>query len=148
MLHLFTSKSKRLAQDSDGQSLAEFIVVYPLFFLLVLFIITYAWWWWSQSTAACAVHDGAYQAARRGGSIGAGYAAISSKLEAALGGTASSYAGHYGLSEIPGMQSVQGNIHHDEVVNIPWVGDLTLSVKAQSVQRKEQFYGGPPAGWW
>lgn len=139
---------RQLAREERGQALLEFLIVYPLFFLLVLFVIAYGWWWWNQSTAACAIHDGTYEAARREGDIGAGEAAVRAKLEAALGGTASAYAGHYSLSDVPGMRSVRGNIHKDHVIDIPWVGDVLFAVKAQSFQRKERFYGGPPAGWW
>jgi len=136
----------KLLRGREGQALAEFIIVYPLFFLLVLFVIAYGWWWWNQTTAACAIHDGTYEAARVGGGVGG--AAIREKLQAALGGTADLYEGHYSIAEFPGMRSVRGDIHLDHTVNIPWVGDVLFRVRACSFQRKEKFYGGPPAGWW
>jgi hypothetical protein len=43
---------------------------------------------------------------------------------------------------------VSGSVRNSSLFSLPYLGALPLNIQAQSFQRLEQFYGGPPAGWW
>jgi len=118
----------------------------PLFVAISAGIIFYGWLWWNQVTAATAIHDGVYLVARHGGDVARGMAHIRSLLEAALGGYAQGFS--YEITTDLASRSVRGAIEQQEVVSLPFVGQFTFSVKASSFQRLEQFWAGPPAGWW
>ena len=131
----------------SGAAMVEFAMVFPLLTLLFLFVAVYGWYWWNQTTAATAIHRGVYAAAIKGGSARAGHEATQDMLHAALGGAADSYEGNYYIIRRPGWRSDIGGIENKQIINIPWVGPLLFTVKAQSVQRHERFYGGRPTGW-
>jgi len=139
-------KAIRFVREEHGQDLLEWTVALPIFLMLAAAIVLYGWYWWNQTTAAIAIHDGVYLAARRGGSIAQGEARIVEVLKAALGG----YAQDYSWQLVPdiGLRSIWGQITNDKVVTLPFVGDTLFKVRASSFQRWEQFYGGPPSGWW
>jgi hypothetical protein len=136
----------RLGQEEDGQDLVEWTVGLPVFLILCAGIVFYAWMWWNQVAAAAAVHDGVYLAAMRGGDPSAGYARAQRMLRSSVGSFASSYSISIGADA--SRRSVLGSIRNDSVFPLPFVGALPLHVQAQSFQRQEQFYGGPPQGWW
>lgn len=131
--------------DQRGQALVEWTVGLPVFLILCAGIVFYAWMWWNQVTAA-AVHDGTYLAALRGGNLGAGYARTQMMLRSAVGGFASSYSISIGAD--PGRRSVSGSVRNSRLFKLPYLGALPLNIQAASFQRLEQFYGGPPRGWW
>ncbi len=66
-------------------------------------------------------------------------------LRAALGGVADDYAGTFEIKDLPAMRATVGHIRNESVVAVPYLGTRVLVVEARSFQRKEQFYGGPPA---
>lgn len=131
----------------SGAAMVEFALVFPLLTLLFLLVATYGWYWWNQTTAATAIHEGVYATAIKGGSNRDGIEATQAQLRAALGGAADSYNGNFYILARPGWRSDIGGIENKQVVRIPWVGPLLFTVKAQSVQRHERFYGGRPTGW-
>lgn len=124
----------------------EWVIGLPLFLLLCGAIAFYAWLWWNQTTAAIAIHDGAYLAAQRGGSVAAGSARTARMLNAALGKTSGRY--YWTMIQDEDTRSVIGYIYNDDVMKIPYIGRMPLVIRAGSYQRWEQFYGGPPDGWW
>jgi hypothetical protein len=136
----------RFGQEEDGQDLVEWTVGLPVFLILCAGIVFYAWMWWNQVAAAAAVHDGAYLAAMRGGDTSAGYARAQRMLRSSVGGFAGSYSISIGADA--NRRSVLGSIRNDGVFQLPFLGALPLQIQAQSFQRQEQFYGGPPQGWW
>ncbi len=136
----------RLWSDERGQDLVEWTVGLPVFLILCAGIVFYAWMWWNQVAAAAAVHDGTYLAAMRGGDTGAGYTRTERMLQSAVGGFASSY--RITLGEDAGRRSVAGAVRNSRLFSLPYLGALPLNIQAQSFQRLEQFYGGPPQGWW
>jgi len=138
--------SLRFLRDRRGQDILEYTVVLPIFLMVVVGLMVYAWYWWSQTTAAVAIHDGTYLAARRGGSIAQGMARVEELLRAALGGGAQHI--HYSITERPAERSMEGQIEGERMIHLPFVGDTLLRVRASSFQRREQFYGGRPNGWW
>ncbi len=133
-------------RDECGQDLVEWTVGLPVFLILCAGIVFYAWMWWNQVAAAAAVHDGTYLAAMRGGNTGAGYARTQRMLQSAVGGFASSYAVSIGADA--NRRSVIGSVQNNRLFQLPFLGALPLNIRAQSFQRLEQFYGGPPQGWW
>ncbi len=137
---------RRWHHDEHGQDLIEWTVGLPIFLILCAGIVFYAWMWWNQVAAAAAVHDGTYLAAMRGGDTSAGYARAQRMLRSAVGGFASSYS--ISLAPSPGRRSVIGSVQNHRVFQLPFLGALPLNIQAQSFQRQEQFYGGPPQGWW
>ncbi len=146
---VFDSVVRRLAQfrqREDGQDLVEWTVGLPVFLILCAGIVFYAWMWWNQVTAAAAVHDGTYLAAMRGGDTGAGYARAQRMLRSAVGNFASTYTISIGADA--SRRSVIGSVQNHRMFQLPFLGALPLNIQAQSVQRQEQFYGGPPQGWW
>jgi hypothetical protein len=132
--------------DDGGQDLVEWTVGLPVFLVLCAGVVFYAWMGWNQVTAAAAVHDGTYLAARRGGDVGSGYARSQAMLRSAVGGFASSYSVSIGAD--PGRRSVSGSVRNSRLFKLPFLGSLPLHIQAGSFQRLEQFYGGPPQGWW
>ena len=132
--------------DERGQDLVEWTVGLPIFLILCAGIVFYAWMWWNQVVAAAAVHDGTYLAAIRGGDPGAGYARTQRMLRSAVGGFASSYTITIGADA--SRRSVAGSVRNGSLFSLPFLGALPLNIQAQSFQRLEQFYGGPPIGWW
>jgi hypothetical protein len=145
----FDSLVRRLTQfqrDDNGQDLVEWTVGLPVFLILCAGIVFYAWMWWNQVAAAAAVHDGVYLAAMHGGDASAGYAKAQRMLRSSVGGFAGSYSISIGADA--GRRSVLGSIRNDGVLQLPFLGALPLHIQAQSFQRQEQFYGGPPQGWW
>ena len=136
----------RFGDDECGQDLIEWTVGLPVFLILCAGVVFYAWMWWNQVAAAAAVHDGTYLAAMRGGDTSAGYARAQRMLRSAVGGFASSYS--ISLASSPGQRSVVGSVQNHRVFRLPFLGALPLNIQAQSYQRQEQFYGGPPQGWW
>ncbi len=134
------------SRDERGQDLVEWTVGLPVFLILCAGIVFYAWMWWNQVAAAAAVHDGTYLAAIRGGDVGAGYARTQRMLRSAVGGSANSYSISIGADA--GRRSVAGSVRNSSVFSLPYLGAMPLNIRAQSFQRLEQFYGGPPAGWW
>ncbi len=132
--------------DGRGQDLLEWTVGLPVFLILCAGIVFYAWMWWNQVVAAAAVHDGTYLAAMRGGDTGAGYARIERMLRSAVGASADAYTLSIGADA--SRRSVTGSVRNYSLFRLPYLGTLPLNVQAQSFQRLEQFYGGPPAGWW
>ncbi|CAG0945067.1 hypothetical protein ANRL1_02099 [Anaerolineae bacterium] len=136
----------RLLADEQGQDLVEWTVGLPVFMILCAGIVFYAWMWWNQVAAAAAVHDGTYLAAMRGGDTGAGYARTQRLLRSAVGGFANSYSVSIGADS--GCRSVSGSVRNNSLFSLPYLGALPLNIQAQSFQRLEQFYGGPPQGWW
>ena len=136
----------RLFTDEQGQDLVEWTVGLPVFMILCAGIVFYAWMWWNQVVAAAAVHDGTYLAAMRGGDTGAGYARTQRMLQSAVGGFASSYSITLGADT--SRRSVSGSVRNSSLFSLPYLGALPLNIQAQSFQRLEQFYGGPPQGWW
>ena len=132
--------------DERGQDLVEWTVGLPVFMILCAGIVFYAWMWWNQVVAAAAVHDGTYLAAMRGGDTGAGYARTQRMLQSAVGGFASSYSITLGADT--SRRSVSGSVRNSSLFSLPYLGALPLNIQAQSFQRLEQFYGGPPQGWW
>ncbi len=139
-------KFARLCDDARGQDVLEWTVGLPIFLILCAGIAFYAWTWWNQTTAAAAIHDGAYVAAIKGGDNGAGYGRIQQMLKASVGGFAGSYS--YSLAPVPGSRSVSGTISTPRAVKLPFLGEMLFGIRASSFQRAEQFYGGPPGGWW
>ncbi len=137
---------RRWHYDECGQDLVEWTVGLPIFLILCAGIVFYAWMWWNQVAAAAAVHDGTYLAAMRGGDTSAGYARAQRMLRSAVGSFASSYS--ISLAPSPGQRSVIGSVQNHRVFQLPFLGALPLNIQAQSFQRQEQFYGGPPQGWW
>ena len=133
-------------RDESGQDLVEWTVGLPVFMILCAGIVFYAWMWWNQVAAAAAVHDGTYLAAIRGGDTGAGYARTQRMLRSAVGGFASSYSITIGADA--SRRSVSGSVRNSSLFSLPYLGALPLNIQAQSFQRLEQFYGGPPNGWW
>ena len=133
-------------RDEQGQDLVEWTVGLPVFMILCAGIVFYAWMWWNQVAAAAAVHDGTYLAAMRGGDTGAGYARTQRMLRSAVGGFASSYSITIGADA--GRRSVAGSVRNSRLFSLPYLGALPLNIQAASFQRLEQFYGGPPNGWW
>ncbi len=133
-------------RDESGQDLVEWTVGLPVFMILCAGIVFYAWMWWNQVAAATAVHDGTYLAAMRGGDMGAGYARTQQMLRSAVGGFASSYS--ISIVADAGRRSVAGSVRNSSLFSLPYLGALPLNIQAQSFQRLEQFYGGPPQGWW
>lgn len=142
----FAIRISRFSRDECGQDLVEWTVGLPLFLILCAGIVFYAWMWWNQVAAAAAVHDGTYLAAMRGGDAGAGYARIQRMLRSAVGGFASSYTVSIGADA--SRRSVAGSVRNSNLFKLPYLGAMPLNIQAQSFQRQEQFYGGPPAGWW
>jgi hypothetical protein len=149
---LFESREKSekglasgLAGGQRGQALTEFIVVFPILVVLFLFVAAQAWWWWNQASAAVAIHDGTAAAAHHTGSLAEGYGETRRALAAPLGGTAQDYEGTYAIVELPHMRATAGRIANARVIDLPYVGPALFTVEARSFQRKEQFYGGPPA---
>ena len=136
----------RLFADQRGQDLVEWTVGLPLFLVLCAGIVFFAWMWWNQVAAAAAVHDGTYLAAMRGGDLGAGYARTQRMLRSAVGSFANSYS--ISIGPDASRRSVAGSVRNSNLFNLPYLGALPLNIQAQSFQRLEQFYGGPPAGWW
>lgn len=136
----------QFARDERGQDLIEWTVGLPVFLILCAGIVFYAWMWWNQVAAAAAVHDGVYLAAMRGGDVGTGYARTQRMLRSAVGGFASSYSISIGTDA--GRRSVSGSVRNNRLFSLPYLGALPLNIQAQSFQRLEQFYGGPPRGWW
>lgn len=136
--------SRFLLRDDRGQNILEWTVAFPFFMLVVWSLIIFGWYWWSQTTAATAIHDGTYLAARRGGSIAQGLTRTQELLSAALGGQSDDFL----IRISSGGRSVQGSVSNNRTVRIPFLGDTLLQVKASSFQRRERFYGGPPPGWW
>jgi len=132
--------------DDGGQDLVEWTVGLPVFMILCAGIVFYAWMWWNQVAAAAAVHDGTYLAAMRGGDMGAGYARTQQMLRSAVGGFASSYSISIGADT--SRRSVSGSVRNSSLFSLPYLGTMPLNIQAQSFQRLEQFYGGPPNGWW
>ncbi len=129
-----------------GQDVLEWTVGLPIFLILCVGIAFYAWTWWNQTTAAAAIHDGTYLAAIKGGDLGSGYWRIQQMLNASVGGFAGSY--EYNLTPDSGERSVLGTIGNARAVNLPFLGEMFFGIRASSFQRAEQFYGGPPQGWW
>lgn len=147
--HLPLRLKRRISRwhhDECGQDLVEWTVGLPIFLVLCAGIVFYAWMWWNQVAAAAAVHDGTYLAAMRGGDTSAGYARAQRMLRSAVGGFASSY--RISLAPSPGQRSVIGSVQNHRVFQLPFLGALPLHIQAQSFQRLERFYGGPPQGWW
>ena len=136
----------QFAHDDSGQDLVEWTVGLPVFMILCAGIVFYAWMWWNQVAAAAAVHDGTYLAAMRGGDMGAGYARTQQMLRSAVGGFASSYSISIGADT--SRRSVRGSVRNSSLFSLPYLGALPLNIQARSFQRLEQFYGGPPNGWW
>ena len=136
----------RFHRGECGQDLVEWTIGLPIFLILCAGIVFYAWMWWNQVAAAAAVHDGTYLAATRGGDTSAGYARAQRMLRSAVGGFASSYS--ISLAPSRGQRSVVGSVKNHRVFQLPFLGALPLNIQAQSFQRQEQFYGGPPQGWW
>ncbi len=136
----------RLFDDELGQDLVEWTVGLPVFMILCAGAVFYAWIWWNQVVAAAAVHDGTYLAAMRGGDPGAGYARTQRLLQSAVGGFASSYSVSIGADA--SHRSVSGSVRNNSLFSLPYLGSLPLNIQAKSFQRLEQFYGGPPRGWW
>ena len=130
----------------NGQDLVEWVVGLPVFLILCAGIVFYAWMWWNQVVAAGAIHDGTYLAAMRGGDFGAGYARTQRMLRSAVGGFANSYTITIGSDA--SRRSVIGSVQSNRLFNLPFLGAMPLNIQAQSFQRQEQFYGGPPQGWW
>lgn len=133
-------------RDDSGQDLVEWTVGLPVFLILCAGIVFYAWMWWNQVAAAAAVHDGTYLAAIRGGDAGAGYARAQRMLRSSVGNFAGAYS--ISITASPGQRSVIGSVQNHHVFSLPFLGALPLNIQAQSFQRQEQFYGGPPQGWW
>ncbi len=146
LAHWFISSLAHCHRDDRGQDLVEWTVGLPVFLILCAGIVFYAWMWWNQVAAAAAVHDGTYLAAMRGGDVGAGYARTQRMLQSAVGGFASSYS--ISISTDTSRRSVSGSVRNSRLFTLPYLGALPLNIQAQSFQRLEQFYGGPPAGWW
>ena len=138
-------KLRRFLHDGRGQDILEWTVALPIFMMVMWGILVYGWYWWNQTTAATAIHDGTYLAARRGGSVGHGIGRVGELLRAALGGHAEGF--HVQMGPGPG-RSIYGAISKGRTVHLPFVGEISLEIKASSCQRLEQFYGGPPTGWW
>lgn len=136
--------SRFLLRDDRGQNTLEWTVAFPFFMLVVWSLIVFGWYWWSQTTAATAIHDGTYLAARRGGSIEGGLIRTQELLNAALGGNSDDFMIRMHFTG----RSVWGSVSNDRTVRIPFLGDIFLQARASSFQRREQFYGGPPPGWW
>ncbi len=137
---------RRWQSDERGQDLLEWTIGLPVFLVLCAGIVFYAWMWWNQVAAAAAVHDGTYLAAMRGGDTGAGYARIERMLRSAVGATADAYAVSIGADA--SRRSISGSVRNSGLFRLPYLGTLPLNIQAQSFQRLERFYGGPPAGWW
>ncbi len=133
-------------QREDGQDLVEWAVGLPVFLILCTGIVFYAWMWWNQVTAAAAVHDGTYLAAIRGGDTVAGYVRAQRMLRSAVANFASTYTITIGADA--SRRSVIGSVQNHQMVQLPFLGALPLNIQARSFQRQEQFYGGPPHGWW
>ena len=142
----FAIRLSQFVRDERGQDLVEWTVGLPVFMILCAGIVFYAWMWWNQVAAAAAVHDGTYLAAMRGGDVGAGYARTQRMLRSAVGGFASSYSVSIGADA--SRRSVSGSVRNSSLFSLPYLGALPLNIQAQSFQRLEQFYGGPPQGWW
>jgi len=142
----FAIRILQFGRDERGQDLVEWTVGLPVFLILCAGIVFYAWMWWNQVVAAAAVHDGAYLAAMRGGDTGMGYARTQQMLRSAVGGFASSY--NVTLGADTARRSVVGSVRNNSLFSLPYLGALPLNIQAQSFQRLEQFYGGPPTGWW
>ncbi len=134
------------ARDERGQDLVEWTVGLPVFLILCTGIVFYAWMWWNQVVAAAAVHDGTYLAAWRGGDVSAGYARTERMLQSAVGNFADAY--NISIGADVGRRSVSGSVRNSRLFTLPYLGALPLNIQAQSFQRLEQFYGGPPQGWW
>jgi hypothetical protein len=146
LAHWFIGALAHCHHDDRGQDLVEWTVGLPVFLILCAGIVFYAWVWWNQVAAAAAVHDGTYLAAMRGGDIRAGYARTQQMLRSAVGGLASSYSISIGADV--GRRSVNGSVRNNRLFTLPYLGALPLNIQARSFQRLEQFYGGPPQGWW
>jgi len=142
----FIGQLAHCLRDERGQDLVEWTVGLPVFMILCAGIVFYAWMWWNQVVAAAAVHDGTYLAAMRGGDTGAGYVRTQRMLRSAVGGFASSYSITIGSDTA--RRSVSGSVRNSRMFSLPYLGTLPLNIQAQSFQRLEQFYGGPPQGWW
>lgn len=140
------SATRNFHCDERGQDLVEWTVGLPVFMILCAGIVFYAWMWWNQVAAAAAVHDGTYLAAMRGGDTGAGYVRTQRMLRSAVGGFANSYSVSIGADA--SRRSVSGSVRNSSLFSLPYLGALPLNIQAQSFQRLEQFYGGPPRGWW
>lgn len=138
--------SDRWHRDEGGQDLVEWTVGLPVFIVLCAGVAFYAWLWWNQVAAAAAVHDGAYLAAIRGGDTGAGYARVQRMLQSAVGASASRYS--ISIAADPARRSVSGIVRNGSLLTLPYLGAMPMNIRAQSFQRLEQFYGGPPQGWW
>ncbi len=137
---------RRWYRDDGGQDLLEWTIGLPVFLVLCAGIVFYAWMWWNQVAAAAAVHDGTYLAAMRGGDTNAGYARIERMLRSAVGATADAYTVSIGADA--SRRSISGSVRNYSLFRLPYLGTLPLNIQARSFQRLEQFYGGPPAGWW
>jgi TadE-like protein len=137
---------QRWQRDERGQDLLEWTIGLPVFLILCAGIVFYAWMWWNQVAAAAAVHDGTYLAAMRGGDTGAGYARISRMLRSSVGALVDGY--NISIGPDASRRSVSGLVRNDSLFRLPYLGALPLNIRASSFQRLEQFYGGPPAGWW
>ena len=146
LAHWLIGQLVHWSRDDRGQDLVEWTVGLPVFLILCAGIVFYAWMWWNQVAAAAAVHDGTYLAAMRGGDMGVGYTRTQQMLRSAVGGFASSYS--ITISADVGRRSVSGSVQNNRLFTLPYLGALPLNIQAQSFQRLEQFYGGPPAGWW
>ena len=146
LAHRLIGRLVHCHDDERGQDLVEWTVGLPVFLILCAGIVFYAWMWWNQVVAAAAVHDGTYLAAMRGGDTGAGNARTQQMLRSAVGGFASSYS--ITLGSDTARRSVSGSVRNSSLFSLPYLGALPLNIQAQSFQRLEQFYGGPPQGWW
>ena len=146
MVKLIRKAGARFHADARGQDMIEWIIGLPLFLLLCGAIAFFAWLWWNQTTAAIAIHDGVYYSAQRGGNIGAGMTRTHQLLGAALGRASEHY--QISIAEDPSSRSMIGHLTSSDVMGIPFLGRLPLNIRASSWQRLEQFYGGPPRGWW
>lgn len=139
-------RANRFVSDARGQGLLEWTVALPLFLILCVGIAFYAWTWWNQTTAATAIHDGTYVAAIKGGNTGAGYGRVQQMLKSSVGSFSDRYTTR--LTRMGGMRSMSGAISNPSAVKFPFLGTMLFGIRASSFQRAEQFYGGPPHGWW
>jgi hypothetical protein len=123
-------------------------LVLALFCALIYAIVGIGWHWWSQSVAAIAIHDGARDAAARHGDLPTGYATTRRILAASLGQpNAQRWEGHFWLQLDGSRRSVYGWVDLPHATRIPFLGEHSFWIRASTLQRDWQFYGGPPHGW-
>lgn len=133
-------------KNEEGAALYEYALIFPLFCTIIFAIVAMGWWWWSQSAVAVAIHDGARDAAAHDGNLTLGHDTTYRLLRAHLG-TANADEYDFTLQADPLRRSVVGNIQLAHETNVPFIGEGVFEIRSRTMQRRWNFYAGPPDFW-